>query len=88
MDAEVQAIKRDAFAALQAGNVVMLVKTDYGYRVEQWFPDGVAPQNEYDTPNEALARAAQLLGVKDPIVPQDWPERVCIGTVSTKPDNS
>lgn len=79
MDAEVEQIKKDRFEALQHREIVMLVKHDYGYQVEQWFPDGVAPTSDYDTPNEAAARALQLLGLKEPVTPQGWPEIAQIG---------
>lgn len=79
MDAEVEQIKQDRFAALKSREVVLLVKHDYGYQVEKWFPDGVAPTSDYDTPAEAAARAMQLLGLKEPVKPQDWPEIAQIG---------
>lgn len=79
MDAEVEQIKKDHFEALRLREVVMLVKHDYGYQVEQWFPDGVAPTSDYDTPQEAAARALQLLGIKEPVKPQDWPEIAQMG---------
>ena len=80
----VDEIKRDAFPVLAAGTVVMIVKADYGWRVERWTPDGVAPQSEYDTPDEALARAAQIMGVSQPIVPQSWPEDVHVSAAQRK----
>lgn len=80
MDAEVDDIKRQIYDAnLQHGTVVALVRSGYGWSVHWWTPDGVAPQADYDTPQEALARAAQILDVRDTITPQDWPERVGIG---------
>jgi hypothetical protein len=79
MDAEIEQIKRDHFEALKSREVVMLVKHDYGWQVEHWHPDGVAPTSCYDTPHEAAARALQLLDIKEPITPQSWPEIAQIG---------
>jgi hypothetical protein len=79
MDAEVEQIKRDHFDALRSREVILLVKHDYGWHVEQWTPTGVAPTSAYDTPQEAAARALQLMKIKEPVVPQDWPEVAQIG---------
>lgn len=76
---EIEKIKRDHFDQLKSREVIVLVKADYGWDVEQWFPDGVAPTSSYDTPQEAAARALQLMKVKEPIKPQDWPEISEIG---------
>jgi len=79
VDAEIERIKDVHYANLRTRRVVMIEQSDYGYRVHQWSPDGVAPQSDYDTPNEAAARAMQLLGIKEPVTPQDWPEQVQVG---------
>ena len=39
----------------------------------------VFPSTSYPTAEQALARLAQLMGVKHPIKPQDWPEDIQIG---------
>lgn len=85
MDAEVEEIKREAFADLKARRVIMLVEADYGFDVRQWTPDGVAPTSSYDTAQEAAGRACQLLGLKEPVKPQDWPETVGIGVGGPPP---
>lgn len=79
MDAEVEQIKRDRFQAIAKREVIMIVKHDYGYQIEKWFPDGVSPTSDYDTPQEAAARAMQLMGIKEPVTPQDWPEIAQMG---------
>lgn len=83
MDAEVEKIKDDQIAYLRKRNLIIIETSDYGYQVHQWAPDGVAPQSDYDTPHEAVARVAQLLKITEPIKPQDWPEEVCVGSIST-----
>lgn len=79
MDAEIETIKREHFEALKSREVILIVKGDYGYQIEQWSPDGVAPTSDYDTPQEAAARACQLLKLKEPVVPQNWPEVAQLG---------
>ena len=83
MDIEVQSIKREHYERLKSGDVLMIEAVPGGYRVHQWSPDGVAPQSEHETPAAAVARVAQLLKLRDPVAPQDWPESVCIGKIET-----
>lgn len=82
MDTEIEAIKDDAYADLRQRNLLMIETTADGFTVHQWFPDGVAPSTDYATAPEAIARAMQLLKVKQIVGPQDWPEVACIGDVS------
>lgn len=76
---EIDDIKAEHFADIKGRDAILLVKGDYGWRVEQWFKDGVAPSSDYDTPQEAAARALQLLKLTDPVTPQNWPEVAQIG---------
>lgn len=76
-------IKDEHIANLRNRNLIIIEAGDYGYRVHQWMPDGVAPQSDYDTPHEAAARVLQLLKIKEAVKPQDWPEEVCIGRIET-----
>lgn len=80
----VEQIKRDALPRLMAATVYMIVATDYGFRVEHWTPDGVAPQFDYDTPQEAVARVMQVMGIADAVKPQDHPEPCCVGIIEKK----
>ena len=77
---EMDDIRRQNFEALKGREVVMLIKADYGWEVAQWLPSGgVAPTSSYDTPQEAAARACQLLKLTEAVKPQDWPEIAQIG---------
>lgn len=78
-DTEVDQIKRAHYDAIKSRDVILLVRSDYGWDVEHWHPDGVAPTSSYDTTAEAAARALQLLGLKEPVTPQDWPEAIGLG---------
>jgi len=81
MDTEVERIRDEHYSNLRKRNCIIIEQVDYGYRVHQWSPDGVAPQSDYDTPHEAAARALQLLRITEPIKPQDWPEEVRVGFI-------
>lgn len=83
--AEIDEIKREHFEAMKPREVVLLVKHDYGWSVGHWLPDGVAPTTAYDTPQEAAARTLQLLNIKEPVTPQDWPEIAQIGGPPSPP---
>jgi len=85
MNTEIDEIKRDHFELLKGRRIIILVESDYGFNVEQWLPDGVAPTSCYDTAQEAGARALQLLGLTKPVVPQDWPEVAQIGGPPSPP---
>lgn len=87
---EIDEIKSAKFQTLRKQEVVMLVREAGGWRVEQWLTGGVAPSSSYDSPEEAAARACQLLKLTAPVTPQRWPEVAQIGgdgTVSP-PKNS
>ena len=86
MDAEVEQIKNEQFKELKQRELIMIVRADYGYDVLHWSPTGVAPvSGGYDTPQEAAARACQLLGLTEAIIPQSWPESAVIGPSPGKP---
>lgn len=82
---EIDQIKREHFEALESREVILIVKADYGYEVEQWTPGSVAPTSGYDTPQEAAARACQLLKLTEPVTPQSWPEVAQIGGPPSPP---
>lgn len=77
---ELDDIRRENFEAIKGREVVMLIRSDYGWEVAHWLESGgVAPTSNYDTPQEAAARACQLLKLTGPVTPQDWPEVAQIG---------
>lgn len=77
---EIDDIKRRRIEDLQGREVIMLIKADYGWEVSQWLPSGgVMRPSWYDTPQEAAARACQLLKLTEPVTPQSWPEVAQIG---------
>jgi hypothetical protein len=82
---EIDDIKRHAYELLKRRDVILIVKEDYGYSIQRWLPDGVCPTSDYDTPQEAAARACQLLKLTEPVKPQDWPEIAQIGGEPSPP---
>ena len=51
------------------------------WKVELTDGDSVHPEVYKLTAKEALARAAQMLDIDEPIVPQSYPERIEIGEI-------
>lgn len=77
---EIDDIKRRRIEDLQGREVIMLIKSDYGWEVGHWLASGgVPPNSSYDTPQEAAGRACQLLKLTEPVTPQSWPEVAQIG---------
>ena len=64
---------------------MIAAEPDDTYSVHYHTVDGVAPPAVYVTRAEAAARVLQLLGLKEPVTPQDWPEEVCIGSINDRP---
>ena len=62
---------------VRPGGLVVFI----GYSVHEHTIDGVAPPYVYQTKEQAAARLLQILGIKHPVFPQNWPERVEIGAV-------
>ena len=83
-DLEVQNMKDEHFARIRDNEVFMVEQTSDGrWRIEHWTHDGIAPQSSYNDQYDAAARLLQLMGIKRPVHPQDWPESFCVGSVST-----
>jgi hypothetical protein len=62
----------------------IISETDDGFEVHEWSVDGVAPWATKETAESAAARLLQLMGIKHAIIPQAYPEEVCIGHVDRK----
>lgn len=79
---EFDEIRAEWFEDYRKKAVVMIIAQPEGYfTVYQHSAGGVGPPTEYQTAKEAVARLAQLLDLKDPITPQNWPEHIQIGSV-------
>jgi hypothetical protein len=68
---------------LRETNRWIIAETEDGFEVHEWTADGVGPWAVKETPEMAVARLLQLMGIKHAIVPQAFPEQVCIGRVET-----
>lgn len=64
-----------------AGKEVWAITYEKGFFTVHFhtFNGSVHPPSPYATPQEAVARLAQLMGIEGPVEPQTWPERVQIG---------
>ena len=75
-------IRDENYASLRNRDVIVIERADYGWRIHDWKAGGgVFPSSDYDTPQEAAARALQLMGIRAPVTPQAWPEEFGIGSV-------
>ena len=64
----------------------IIAETEDGFEVHEWTVDGVAPWSTYAAPISAAARLLQLMGIKHAVVPQAYPEEVCIGFIKREGD--
>jgi hypothetical protein len=81
---DIAAMQRQHEERLRLTRRWIIAETDDGFEVHEWTIDGVAPWAEKETKEAAASRLIQLMGIKHAIVPQAYPERVCIGNVTTK----
>jgi hypothetical protein len=81
---DIPEIQRQHEERLRATRRWIVAETEEGFEVHEWSVDGVAPWAEKATKEEAAARLIQLMGIKHAIIPQAYPERVCIGSIVTK----
>lgn len=57
---------------------------DGTFKICEFSEQSVFPTTEKKTAYETVARVAQILGVKESVNPQDWPERICIGEIELR----
>lgn len=63
---------------------ITITETADGFLVGLDAGGSTFPTTEKATAREAVARVMQLLDMKWGVLPQDFPERVCIGQVSRR----
>jgi hypothetical protein len=86
---DIEDIKREWYAGYSQKPVVMIIAEPEGFfTVYQHSDGGVAPPSQYQTAAEAIARVAQLHGLKESIAPQSWPERVEVGSIGARRERS
>lgn len=86
LDPDITAIQEHWLTVYRPTHRWIIVQEPEGFSVHDHSIDGVGPPSDYKTKVEAAARLLQLLGIKEPVTPQNWPERVCIGYVSSLSD--
>jgi glycine/D-amino acid oxidase-like deaminating enzyme len=84
---DIVAMQRQHEDRLRATRRWLIAETDEGFEVHEWTVDGVAPWAEKATKEEGAARLLQLMGIKHAIIPQAYPERVCVGNIVTKDES-
>lgn len=83
---DITGMQRQHEDRLRAATRHIIAETDEGFEVHEWTETGVAPWAIYPTRQAAAARLLQLLGINHAVIPQSWPESVCIGSVITEKD--
>lgn len=88
MDNDLEEIRDEHYARWRTRRIFVIEREDDGrWHVQQHAHDGVAPMSSYVTKEEAAARLLQIMLIKEPVTPQDWPEEVCIGFVERRDDH-
>lgn len=59
-------------------------KADGSFIIKEFNEESILPHTEKKTAYETVARVAQIMGLKEPIKPQNWPEKICIGEIETE----
>jgi hypothetical protein len=67
--------------------IILTEGLDGRYYVDMTDGESTYPKILYRTSRNAIARVMQLLDIKEPVAPQDHPERVCIGEIETEIDD-
>lgn len=62
---------------------IELRQTERGWDVIQTDGENIWPTTSYPNSAKAAARVLQLMELTQPVTPQNWPERVCIGFIET-----
>jgi len=88
LDPEITSIQQEWLDRHRLAHRWMIAEDLDGFSVHDHTIDGVAPPSTYPTREQAAARLLQLLGIKEPVTPQNWPERVCIGSVGVSDDEA
>ena len=81
---DIAEMQREHEDRLRATHRWMIAETEDGFEVHEWTVDGVAPPATKDTKEAAAARLLQLMGIRHAVIPQAYPERVCVGTIFTQ----
>ena len=61
---------------------IRLIETIPGHwMIRESTKDSVCPPTVKPTTLEMVARVAQIVGLKEPVLPQNYPEQICVGEV-------
>lgn len=84
-DPDIAQMQRTHEERLRATRRFVIAETDDGFEVHEWTADGVAPWATYPVKEAAASRLLQIMGIGHAILPQSWPEEVCVGIVEGGP---
>lgn len=83
MPPDIVEMQREHEDRLRKTNRWIIAETDEGFEVHTFTERSVAPWAVKETKEMAVARLIQMMGIKHAIVPQAYPERVQIGSITT-----
>ena len=86
-DPEVVAIQNEWFRDVRPFKRWIIVERDLMFEIHLHTADGVAPMHAYPTKELAAARLLQLMGIAEPVRPQNWPEDVAVGVITIEKDD-
>ena len=67
---------------MSAQHEITIRQSERGWDVIERLPTGgTCPTTSYPNAGKAAARVLQLMELTQPVTPQNWPERVCIGFI-------
>lgn len=75
------AIQREHEDRLRDTRRWIIAETEGGFEVHEWTADSVFPAVTYPVKEAAAARLLQLLDIKHAILPQAYPEEICISRI-------
>ena len=81
---DVVAMQREHEDRLRLTTRWLIAETKDGYEVHEFTADGVATCAVKPIREAPAARLLQLMGIKHAIVPQNYPERIGISTITDR----
>ena len=78
---DIAGIQRSHEERLRATTRWVIAETEAGFEVHEWTADSVSPWDIRETREAAASRLLTLMGIGHAIIPQNYPERVCVGNV-------
>lgn len=84
MTPDIPEMQREHEDRLRATSRWIIAETEDGFEVHWFTADGVAPMGNKTTKEDAAARLLQLMGISHAIIPQSYPDGVCIESITSE----